>query len=69
MSDIEASRNFIDTPEARVAYIERSEASMRQYLESLSFEQKIASIERMRRASQLAREAMQAARENEKDAM
>jgi len=56
--DEKARLTFPDTPEAKLAFNIRSEESMRVYLRSRTWEEKIASIVRMREAAKNARAAM-----------
>lgn len=49
--------------EEKTAFNARAKASMRVYLKSKSWPEKVASIERMNEASRLAREGMRRARE------
>ena len=48
--------------EEKLAFNARAKASMREFLRSKTWEEKVMSIERMNRASRLAREAMRQAR-------
>lgn len=56
------------TNEEKLAFNIRSEAEMRKHLASLSWEEKVASIERMNAASRIAREAMREALDAERRA-
>jgi hypothetical protein len=49
---------FPNTEEAKVAFIVRAKASMREFLRSKTWEEKVESIERMNAAGKIAREAM-----------
>lgn len=53
------------TSEEKMAFNLQAKAKMREFLQSKSWEEKVASIERMNAAGKLAREAMRTARENE----
>ena len=50
-----------NTEEGKTAFNARAKASMREYLRSRTWEQKVESIERMNEASKEAREAMREA--------
>jgi hypothetical protein len=52
---------FRNTDERKTAFNARAKASMREFLRSKTWEEKVASIERMNEASKLAREAMKKA--------
>jgi hypothetical protein len=53
------------TDREKAEYNARSEASMREYLKSLSWPEKVRSIERMNAAQKIARDAMRKARARE----
>jgi len=52
----------MNSDEAKAAFNARAKASMREYLKSRTWPEKIRSIERMNRAAKIAREAMRRAR-------
>ena len=56
------TEDVLKIDEAKTAFNARAKASMRQYLKSLTWPEKIRSIERMNQAGRLAREAMRRAR-------
>jgi len=51
----------MNSDEAKTAFNARAKASMREYLKSRTWPEKIRSIERMNRAAKIAREAMRRA--------